>query len=469
MTDRVPAAPPRETEGARSDAREDIRLSEVVAALSYALDITEGQPEGHAVRSCLIGMRIAEAIQLETEEVSSLFYALLLKDLGCSSNSAKFAVLFGADDRASKWALKTVDWTSRVSALGFILRNAASGLGVREKARALLRIGTRDREVARELIEIRCERGAEIAHHIGFPPAMAEAIRALDEHWDGNGQPYGLSGEAIPILGRILGLSQTAEVFHASGGPAAACEVVLSRRGTWFDPHLVDAFMRVQKAPSFWETLTSPDARHEVSALEPADRVLTTDESKLDRIAEAFAQVIDAKSPWTFRHSQEVARYATGAAGVLGLEGPELRDLHRAALLHDIGKLSLSNLVLDKAGALSPEEIALVRRHPEYTERILERVSAFRHLAPLAGAHHECLDGSGYHRGITGESLSIPARLLGIADRYEAISAKRPYRDALDADETLAILQEDAGSKICAESLAALETYVRASSSTSDR
>src|ERR1051325_6475186 len=88
-----------------------LRLSEVVSALSYALDITEGQPEGHAVRTCMIGMRIAKEIYLSPKQRSALFYALLLKDLGCSTNASKLSHLFGSDDRQTKCDLKTSNWS----------------------------------------------------------------------------------------------------------------------------------------------------------------------------------------------------------------------------------------------------------------------------------------------------------------------------------------------------------------------
>ena len=140
--------------------------------------------------------------------------------------------------------------------------------------------------------------------------------------------------------------------------------------------------------------------------------------------------MIDAKSPFTSRHSERVAEIAVATATTLGFTDESLRDLRRAGLLHDIGKLAISNLILDKPGKLTVEEFEAVKRHPLVTEQILGRVSRFADIAGIAAAHHEKLDGSGYHRGIHGDELDPPARVLAVADIFEAMTADRPYRAA---------------------------------------
>src|SRR3954471_10600296 len=193
-----------------------VRLSEVIGAMSYALAVTEGEPPGHAIRACKIGMRLAGIIGLDAEQRSDLFYALLLKDAGCSANAARMAALFGADDHRAKWTSKRVDWSGRLPALVWSVRTVAPGGTMRARFDRLLAIKN-EGEVTRALMQARCDRGAEIALMIGFSPGTAEAIRTLDEHWDGEGQPRGLRRERIPLLGRILCLAQTAEIFHAAG------------------------------------------------------------------------------------------------------------------------------------------------------------------------------------------------------------------------------------------------------------
>src|SRR3954468_8158910 len=432
----------------------DIALSGVIGALSYALDVTEGQPPGHSLRSCLIGMRLAEEIGLDARAGSDLFYALLLKDAGCSANASRMAALFGADDSEAKRTSKRVDWSRPLSALAWSLRTVGPGGSLRLRADRLGAIRA-EGEVTRSLMQARCDRGAEIARMLFLSDETAEAIRALDEHWDGRGQPAGLAGEEIPLLGRILCLAQTVEIFHADGGVKAAWAVARRRRGRWFDPDLVDALGAIRRDRAFWPALARPD----VSAWEPPERVLAVDEPRLDRIAEAFARVIDAKSPYTARHSGRVAELAVGTAAVLGFGAVGLRDLRRAALLHDIGKLAISNRILDKPGKLTEEEFAKVREHPLYSLRILERAPCFAPIAWVAATHHERLDGSGYPFGLAGERLTRSMRVLAVADGYEALTAERPYREALSVGRALEIVRDDAPHRLDAPAVAALEEF----------
>jgi len=205
-------------------------MSGIIGALSYALDIAEGQPPGHATRSCVIGMRLADELGLSAAQRSDLFYALLLKDAGCSANANRMATLFEADELEAKRTSKLIDWSNPRASLMWSLRTVAPGAGWRARARALR--GIKDEgEVTRKFMEARCDRGAEIARMLFLSADTAAAIRSLDEHWDGRGMPDGLRGEEIPLLARILCLAQTVEVFHAEGGVEAARSVARRRRG----------------------------------------------------------------------------------------------------------------------------------------------------------------------------------------------------------------------------------------------
>jgi HD-GYP domain-containing protein (c-di-GMP phosphodiesterase class II) len=436
---------------------DDIRLSEVISALSYALDLTEGQPAGHSVRTCLIGMRIGREIGLDADARSSLFYALLLKDAGCSSNAAATCAFFGADDQTVKQTWKTTDWASRWNSFTHVVRNVRPGGSLLAKVKQVAGFAGAG-AVGTELVRTRCERGADIARMLEMTDDTAAAIRALDEHWDGRGVPLGLAGEQIPLLARIACLAQTVEIYHAAFGLQAALGVARERSGRWFDPRLVRALQSLRADGAFWAGLSAGDARERTAALEPADRVLTADGERLDRIAEAFARVIDAKSPYTFRHSEGVALYADAVGRVLGVGTDALRDLRRAALLHDVGKLGVSNRILDKPGKLTEQEFAVVRRHPEHTYQILARVARFRDLADMAASHHERMDGRGYHRGIPAGGLPVAARILAVADVCDALSAERPYRAALPRERVLEIMRADAGGGVCPDCFSALET-----------
>jgi HD-GYP domain-containing protein (c-di-GMP phosphodiesterase class II) len=435
----------------------DVALSEVLGGLSYALDITEGEPPGHAVRTTAIGMRLAEQIGMGEEERSALFYALLLKDAGCSSNASRLSSLFGADDHATKRAMKVTDWSRSGPLALYTWRAVAAGGGPIAKVKQMRRL-TQEDEVTREMIGARCEQGASIARMLELPEGTAEAIRALDEHWDGGGQPFGLRGEEIPMLARILCLAQTLEVFVRTFGLPGALAMALKRRGRWFDPALVDALLSVRDDRAFWGPLEDPRAVPPVAVWEPADRVLTAGDDRLDRVADAFARVIDAKSPFTARHSAEVARWAVATGTAMGVPADGLRDLQRAGLLHDIGKLAVSSRILDKPGRLDPDEFAAIKEHPRYTQQILERVACLRGIVETASSHHERLDGTGYHRGLSGTDLSLPARILAVADIYEALTADRPYRAAMPRERALEIIREQRGTGLCPASVDALVT-----------
>ena len=207
------------------------RTSEILSALSCALDITEGQPPGHAVRTCLIGMRIAERARVPVEHRGALFYALLLKDLGCSSNAARLCSLFGADDRALKREHKLTDWSRSGPSLAYALRNAVPDASPWDASPGGIHRAQGAGERARDGPDPLRPRGGHRVH-AGLRRGDAQAIRTLDEHWDGQGMPEGLSGAAIPLLGRIVGLAQSVEVFASTFGVDAAIAVANERRGS---------------------------------------------------------------------------------------------------------------------------------------------------------------------------------------------------------------------------------------------
>jgi putative nucleotidyltransferase with HDIG domain len=433
--------------------------SDVLAGLSYALDLTEGQHPGHCVRSCLIGLRLADAAGIDPGGRSSLFHALLMKDLGCSSNAARFSALFGAADQELKAAIKVVDWPRMLQSFRFVVRHTAPGHFWLKRVWHTLGVLAHGTAGARDVVQTRCDRGADIARLLGFSEATVAAIRALDEHWNGRGQPLGLAGEEIPRLARVLNLAQTCEVFLTTYGQDAMFQMAAMRRGRWFDPALVDALIGLRDHQRFWRRLRTADALTELRRTDVPDALTTIGEADLDRTAEAFAHVIDAKSPWTYRHSTGVAEIAVRVAGVLGLPDGTCRLLRRAALLHDLGKLGVSNLILDKPGRLDARELAVVKAHPLHTARILDRVPALAPLSDLAAAHHERLDGRGYHRRLDGTALSLPQRILAIADVGDALRMSRPYRDGLPADKVIAIMRRDAGAGLdsdCVEAFASI-------------
>jgi len=431
-----------------------VSLSEVLSALSHALDLTEGATVGHTMRTCLIGMRIAEEAGVDAAQRSALYYAILLKDAGCSSNAGRMAAMFGSDDQFVKPRMKLVDWHQRVRLAVTTATMVGRGKPLAARVRHFLAIA-RSEDMTKDLIQIRCDRGAAIAQQLGFPAETADAIRSLDEHWCGLGYARGLAGDDIPLLARIANLAQTVEAFHHRSGPRAALRVARQRSESWFDPRLVRIVQGWRHDDAWWGLLRG-DVTEAVVAAEPSDRHMEVDGEGLDGVCRAFADIIDAKSPFTYNHSTRVAEVARALAAECGLDVQEQRRIYRAGLLHDIGKLGVSNAILDKNGPMTPDERAAMERHPIHTLGILERVGVFNSFARTASLHHEKLDGSGYPFGVTGDALDLPSRILVVSDIYDALTSDRPYRAGMSHEKATELMERDRGTKLCDRALDAL-------------
>jgi HD-GYP domain-containing protein (c-di-GMP phosphodiesterase class II) len=438
---------------------EELRLAELIGALSYALDLTEGQPEGHCVRCCFIGMRIGRAIGLPEKSLWELYYTLLLKDLGCSSNAARICELYMTDDLSFKRDFKTIDG-SLPQVLRFVIGHTGLGAGLVERLKIFFSSVRTAEEAAQELVVTRCHRGAAIARRLRFDEKVAAGIHSLDEHWNGKGRPDRLAGDDIPLYARVALLAQVVDVFNASDGPETALREARARRGTWFDPALVDALHAIGEHDELWATLLAPDLAQRVFAEEPAQFSVEVDEDYLDEIAAAFGEVVDSKSPYTAGHSARVALYTDLIAREVGISEERRRWLHRGALLHDVGKLGVSNAILDKPGKLDAAEWVAVQRHAVFTEEILRRIPPFAELAIVSAAHHEKLDGKGYPRGIGADQITLETRVITTADIFDAITAERPYRGAIPIPRALEMMSETVHTAIDPNCFDALRTVV---------
>ena len=433
-----------------------LSLADILASLSYALDLTSGQTMGHSQRTCLIGMRIAQEMGLPDHQQASLYHALLMKDAGCSSNAARMAEIFGSDDISAKRMTKITDWSNLLEAAKYVAAHTLPDKSLLVRARRMLHIVTHKVESSDGVMQTRCERGAQIALDIGLGETAAETIRNLDEHWDGQGGPYHLKGEAIPLLGRIACLAQTLEVFVRTFDLKTGFDVLQKRSGKWFDPELVRVAKTLQPQLEFWQSVQERP-KEALLALEVRPAVERATEERIDAICHAFAQIVDAKSPFTAQHSFRVRDYAVEIGQEMGIMGVRLTTLRRAALLHDLGKLAISNTILDKPDRLTEEEWQTVRQHPFHTVKILQNIRGFERLTEIAGAHHERLDGKGYHLGLTAEQLDLDMRILAAADVFDALTAERPYRSALPLKEVYRIMDRDAGLGLDEECIAVLK------------
>jgi len=443
---------------ARIRPPENVPLTDMLAALSFALDLTERQPMGHALRTDLISLEIAARLDLPLQVRRDLHYAALLKDAGCSSNAAAVAEMFGGNDISAKRARMVTDWTSDLQAALYAMEQAAPGASWFERAKRVAAVARLGQHAAVRLVQIRCERGADIVRQLSFGPGVAEAVRCLDEHFDGHGHPRGLKGDQIPVAARVLGLAQILEVFSSEGGPQAAFALVKRRSGKWFDPTVVEACRGLDAKLATWSRMTTSELRTEVARAEPGQAHVLAGHATLKRVAQVFAGIVDAKSPYTGAHSLRVAEVAVAVAQELGWSKELVEETRSAGLLHDLGKLSVPNSILDKPGALEPPEWEIMRMHALYTERILEHVKGFEWLAFASAAHHERLDGSGYCRGLEADQLPELSRVLAVADVYDALSTVRPYRHALSPPEVFAIMDRDDGRGFDSECLEALKS-----------
>lgn len=441
----------------RADRTGTLPSSVVIASLSRALDLAEGEPMGHAIRTCLLGMKVGDWMGLGPEDRQDLFYALLLKDAGCSANAYSVTHWFAADDRSTKAQLKIADWGSQWRSVLFAIRQTAPAAPITRRMAQLVSLGSRGPGLADELVQVRCTRGAELVRELGWAEPAAEAVLCLDEHWNGSGRPRGLKGEEIPLLSRIALLCQSAEIFWRHGGRRSVESVLRRRRGTWFDPQLVDAVLAHTRSDKLWERFGAITHPEQVAHLDPRPRKIPSATlAQMLQIGQVFAGVVDAKSPWTTTHSTRTALLSRRMAAVMGLDEDEADRIGLAALLHDLGKLAVSNAILDKAGPLDPGEMMEMQGHTEITYQLLAPLWPLGDVAEMAASHHERLDGSGYHRHLRGPDLTFGAQIVAVADVFEALTADRPYRRGMDNDEAIRWLRKEAGRTLAAEPISAL-------------
>jgi HD-GYP domain-containing protein (c-di-GMP phosphodiesterase class II) len=407
--------------------RAQVRLAELVAALSLGIDLGFGQPMEHVLRQCLIALRLAEHVGLEEEERATVYYTALLINVGCHTDAHEQAKWFGDDLR-----LKSSKYTHPLRGV----RSALHGLSMIGSGNPPLhrfRLGLEFALSGHREVDDMIAHHAAIARSLGeqleLPPATLVALAHAYEQWDGKGWPDGVAGEAVPVAARISQLAEFMEVAHRVGGVDDARQLARERRGAQFDPALADV---VVKAPAaIFDGLDSINTWDAVIEAEPALAMVVAGE-QFDAALVAIADFIDLKAPYTLGHARAVADLAAGAAGELGMSEAEVRNLRRAGLVHDFGRMGVSNSIWDKPGPLGAGEWERVRMHPYITERMLRQSEALAALAEVAVQHCERLDGSGYPRGLTGAAIPRPARILGAANAYQAMREPRPYRPALE-------------------------------------
>lgn len=416
-------------------------MAEVLTALSLTTDLAAGMTFEKGLRTCVVATTFARDVLASDRETCRVVYeTALLRSVGCTSFAPELAAIFG-DEVAFQSALKHLDPGDDVPLTEQLLR---IGGWTRESARQLTGTLTEVlHTVGVDAMRNGCEASNALGSGLGVMPQTLAALNDVYERWDGHGIPLGTAGEHLSFATRVVHVAEQAVLAHATGGEPAAVSEVARRAGGQLDPDLARAF--AADAPKLLAPLREPDAVACAMGAEPPPYVMVPAEGIPDLCA-VLGRFVDLKGTWLVGHSEHVARLAQRAGRLGELTADKVAQLHCAALLHDLGRAGISADVWDHPGPLSTADTERVRMHPYWTQRVLERVPALAALAPIASAHHERLDGSGYHRGTFGTQTSPAARILAAADLFATLTEPRAHRDAFTVDEAIRILTREADS-----------------------
>ncbi|HEY5874895.1 MAG TPA: HD domain-containing phosphohydrolase [Ilumatobacteraceae bacterium] len=422
-----------------SNEGERVRLAELVASLSLGIDLGFGQPMEHVLRQCLIALRLGELLGLDEAERADVYYVALLVNVGCHSDAHEQARWFG-DDIALK-ATKYEHEPFSLSDVASMVRLLGSGSSPLHRIRTGLEFAVSGRREVSDMLARHAGLARELGALLGLPESTLEALAASYERWDGRGWPGRRAGAAIPVASRVVQLAEYVEVAHRAGGIDAAVALAKHRRGTQFDPSMVDTIaLDADKVFAHLDDVGSWDT---VIDAEPS-LAITLSRDECDDALLAISRFVDLKSPFTIGHSEAVAELASAAARQAGHSDDDARLMYRAGLVHDFGRLGVSNSIWDKRGPLAAGEWERVRLYPYFTERMLQQSATLEPLARIVVQQRERLDGSGYPRGLSGSGISTQARILAAADAYQAMREPRAHRPARSAAEAATELRADA-------------------------
>jgi HD-GYP domain-containing protein (c-di-GMP phosphodiesterase class II) len=425
----------------RASTREDhARAAELIGALCLATDLGMGFPFEHGLQSTLIASRLADRLGVDRATASQTYYACLLAHCGCTTDAHVTAQVFGGSLTTH---FNPVTYGSQREVLSGLLRALPDpGRPAPVRAGQIARRLPRMARLQRPQFTALCQVAQMLADGVGLPPPVPALFAHLTERWDGKGPLRRAEGEGIPLPMRIVHVAVDASFQRMLGGVERAVRLARERGGGGLDPEVAaclaaDAhdILALGEKVSVWD---------EVLAREPRPQLVLAG-AATDRALATMGDFADLISPYLTGHSAGVAELVTGAAERCRLNAVGTIAVRRAALVHDLGRVAIGARIWQKAGRLTADEWEQVRLHPYHTERVLARSPFLSRLAPVAGAHHERLDGSGYYRGSPGADLTMPARLLAAADAYHAMTEPRPYREPLRAARAGEELAREAG------------------------
>ncbi len=379
-------------------------FSELMTALSLMMDLDENRKLYHAWRVAILAERMS--LKILPEYRTQIFYAGLLHDIGAIS--LKDHVIHYPD------------------------------LQEHFKNPVLLN---------------HCEKSAQIVKEIGPLSAASQMILDHHEYWNGIGYPKGKKGQNINLGGQILRIADTFDIL-ARSKPRLDFDGIkkslTERRGKEFSHMMCDLAISTLEEDGFFEEIIN---ENKVSVLLPKiinelpDLDLSSCDNDVRSAVRVFAQVIDAKHSYTAGHSERVANYTYTLARALDIPEDEAEKYEIAAYLHDAGKVAVSKAILNKPASLTVDEYSCMKRHPVYTMEIISMVTELKDLVRIAGGHHEKYDGSGYPDGSRGQNIPIGARIMAVADSFDAMTSPRPYQKTKTKEEAKEELLKCSGSQ----------------------
>jgi HD-GYP domain-containing protein (c-di-GMP phosphodiesterase class II) len=370
-----------------------VSLFDMLSSLSTALDLIDFELIDHHNRVCYIATRLAIHLGFSTEETNDIYMAAIVHDIG--------AIVF----------------SDRLGLTNFEVDNAY----------------------------FHSESGALLLSRFEPFRSFAPMVRFHHVYWE-YGDGRNAFGEKVPYGSHILHLADRIAVlvdrreFVQSQKPEIS-KKIRENSGSQFVPAFVDAFLELSRQEAFWLDLTSPSLERVVERILCLPGAgLTLDD--LTGLSHFFGLIIDTRSRFTATHSSGVASSAMELGAVLGMGACDCSKIRIAGYLHDVGKLTVPEEILLKPGKLSEVELQIVRAHPYYTQRVLERVEGLEDITFWASNHHEKLDGNGYPFGRAADNLSMGSRIIAVADVFTALAEDRPYRAGMNKEESREVFQE---------------------------
>ncbi|EIJ42983.1 putative domain HDIG-containing protein [Beggiatoa alba B18LD] len=374
-----------------------IKLREVIYALADALDLVGIDEVEHGKRVGYMAVECAKQIGLEQGELDTLFHAALLHDCGVSSSNSL------------QHLIQDIDWKN---------------------------------------VDEHCRRGSELLQGVEPLSHLTPVIRHHHTHWDRLQQTHYITANTAQLSNLIFLMDRVDAIAVAHYGKDILAKkdtiqnIICKYKGTLFAPELIDLFMSVSAKEAFWITLETRHLYRYLREKEVTQDTITIDFQELKQIAGIFANIVDAKSSYTHEHSLGVAQLARLLAYKCHLPFAVCEKVEVAGLLHDLGKLQVPDAILEKPGKLTPEERTVISRHSFETYQILKKITGLEEIAEWAGFHHETPGGHGYPFQLRDKELCLEARIIGVADVFQALAQKRPYREPLSIQDILKILRE---------------------------